>query len=377
MRTSNPTPLHILHIITSLSNGGAQEMLYKLISSSPIYMTHTVVCLLPEDVISKKIKALNIPIYHLNFSSFFSFFRLFSLYKIIKKHKPNFIQSWLYHADLISFFIGKVTGTPTFWNIRSSASFLTASLSLKLIIRINAYLSQFVPKIIINSRAGIEIHKKIGFNTKNMVFIPNGFNLKEFSTLPNTSLHKSLNISNDTPILLFLGRYNPIKGLSFLIEAFSNFQNRFKIPLHLVMAGENLDSSNNQLLLTFKTFNISSSSYSLLGYHKNPASILNSCSILTLPSLSEGFHNELGEALACGKFCVASDVGDCKDILQSFGTIVPPKNSNALSSAWHDYLIKSKSFKENLSVDARKSIKNRFDISIIVNQYYQTYLSYL
>ncbi|HET9992653.1 MAG TPA: glycosyltransferase, partial [Kofleriaceae bacterium] len=59
------------------------------------------------------------------------------------------------------------------------------------------------------------------------------------------------------------------------------------------------------------------------------------CDVLVLPSHSEGTPNVALEALASGRRIVATAVGGTPDLITSakLGTLVPPKNVDALADA--------------------------------------------
>jgi glycosyltransferase involved in cell wall biosynthesis len=59
--------------------------------------------------------------------------------------------------------------------------------------------------------------------------------------------------------------------------------------------------------------------------------VYNATDVLVLSSAyGEGFSNALGEAMACGVPCVATDVGDTARLIGSLGEVVPPKDSAEL-----------------------------------------------
>ena len=49
----------------------------------------------------------------------------------------------------------------------------------------------------------------------------------------------------------------------------------------------------------------------LLGEQRDVTAIMNGIDIFVLPSISEAFPLALGEAMSCGCYCIATDVGDC------------------------------------------------------------------
>ena len=105
--------MKVLHIITSSETGGAEIALEKLIKfhiSSSKYF-HKVISLKPLGDVGDRLRNEGIEVTSLHLKSFlflpFSFFKLLFL---IKKQKPDLIQTWLYHADLIGSFASFLLG---------------------------------------------------------------------------------------------------------------------------------------------------------------------------------------------------------------------------------------------------------------------------
>jgi glycosyltransferase involved in cell wall biosynthesis len=70
-----------------------------------------------------------------------------------------------------------------------------------------------------------------------------------------------------------------------------------------------------------------------LGERTDVPSLLNAFDLLVCASVSEGFSNAIGEAMATGVPVVATDVGDSARILGDTGRVVPPRDPVALADA--------------------------------------------
>ncbi|MCY7292476.1 MAG: glycosyltransferase, partial [Ferruginibacter sp.] len=180
--------IKVVHIITDLCAGGAQMMLYKLLTLSDRNLFDpVVVSLIDKGRFGDRIEALNIPVYAINISSEKpSFTSIRSLISTVRHIKPDLLQGWLSHgniaAQLISIFLFKPI--PVVWNVRHLAlSKLDAKERTLKISQLLAYLSYLPSKIIYNSKLGAYQHEQIGYCHSKTTIIPNGFDTKVLTPL--------------------------------------------------------------------------------------------------------------------------------------------------------------------------------------------------
>ncbi len=102
----------ILHIITSLSGGGAQRVLFRLIDSSKkknsIY-DHEILNLSGKGFYQDKFEKINIKVTNIGIPrGSFSFRYLINIIKFLKKNDCSLIQTWMYHADFLGGLLAKI-----------------------------------------------------------------------------------------------------------------------------------------------------------------------------------------------------------------------------------------------------------------------------
>lgn len=101
----------ILHIITGLNDGGAEGVLTRMCLAEP--QNHQVISLMDMGKYGYILQDADVSVYCLNLNTkFISIKKIIELYGIIKKNRPNIVQTWMYHADLIGGIVAKIARVP-------------------------------------------------------------------------------------------------------------------------------------------------------------------------------------------------------------------------------------------------------------------------
>ncbi len=373
-----PNILKISHIITGLSTGGAETMLLKLISGmDKTFFFNSVISLTKPGDMEKNFINAGIPTASLNLSpNFFNPLALLKLISLLRKEKSDIIQGWMYHANIASTIGSYISGlfAPVLWNIRSCLDEADKDKTPpKRIIKLSSHLSRSPAAIIYNSRTSKEQHKKISFNNKKAEYIPNGFNCLQFT--PNSILRSEyrnkFGISDKTICIGLIARYHPVKDHENFLRAAELLTQNYS-DLCFVLIGKDADWKNGVMLNLINELNIRKKILPL-GKQNNIHKLINILDIAVSSSYIEGFSNAIGEAMASGIPCVATDVGDSAYLVKDAGLIVPPRNPYKLCEALKRIIDMGEEDRSELGKKARKKIEDNFSLEHIVDQYQKLY----
>ncbi len=372
--------IRVLHIITGLGTGGAERMLTKLLSSMDQSRFELVVFSLSgRGSMASKIEEAGVEVYHFNFSKKkLNILALFRLIKFARAFNPDMIQGWMYHANALALIIKLLMRKKTkiFWNIRytpgqlSDEKWLTAK-----IIRLSARFSSRPQAVIYNARRSVARHKQLGYAQNNVAVIANGFDIEQFKPLEDSRSRvcAQLNLSKQSLLIGHVARYHPMKDHQTFIKAASLLKKRLPEVCFILLGGK-VDNANQELQTMIVEHALQDCIY-LMGERQNLPHWFSSFDVAVLSSAwGEGFPNVLGEAMACGTPCVATDVGDSALIVNKTGRIVGPSHPEALSDAIYHLLTLPKKQQQDLSDAARKNIVNHYSLKAITAQYEKLYV---
>ena len=100
---------------------------------------------------------------------------------------------------------------------------------------------------------------------------------------------------------------------------------------------------------------------------------MNAIDLLLSTSHGEGWPNVVGEAMACGTPCVATDVGDTASIIGEVGYVVEAGDMRMIAQRALDILTLPAHELAELKASARKRIVERFEMEAIAARYREAY----
>ena len=141
-----------------------------------------------------------------------------------------------------------------------------------------------------------------------------------------------------------------------------------------MLAGKGVDQTNDDLGEAITQAGLNDC-VSLLGYRKDMVDLIAGLDVYAMPSRwGEGFPNVIGEAMASGVPCAATDVGDSRWIIGNTGQVVPPGDVQTFAyEALLPLLNLSPDEREARGIAARQRILANFSIDAVVAQYEDLY----
>ena len=287
----------VLHIITGLDSGGAENALLRVLSRSKKF-DHTVVSLTGRGKLSGQFDKNGIKTLHFGAKNIIGFSKsIFQLFLFLKKNNFNLIMTYLSHADLVGRILGKIYGTKVICNLRGWKPKWLTSLDVKTSGLISGYISNSIQQ-------ANEYRKHIDKN-KILAVIPNGLILEELRTKKSRKdfcLEHS--IDSDKKIVFSQLNLRPEKGVLEIVEVAKQSHD-----IQFVIAGDGP--------LKSKIESVETNNLKLLGFvsHQTVLDGMAICDVFLHPSHAEGMSNAVLEAAGVGCLMIVSDIKPNKDIL--------------------------------------------------------------
>ncbi|RBM71557.1 glycosyltransferase [Vibrio paracholerae] len=204
-----------------------------------------------------------------------------------------------------------------------------------------------------------------------IIAMPNGIDTARFTfnLEYRASLRQQLKLSDNTPLILAVGRLTAAKDYPNLLKAFSLLPADLNhAQLAIIGTGEeqaNIEALAAQLGLTQRVH--------FLGMRRNVHEWMSAADLFVLSSAWEGFALVVAEAMACERIVVATDCGGVAEVVGDIGYLVPPRDSEKLADNIKRALALSPQERKTLGDNARKYIESRYSLSTIANKWLDIY----
>lgn len=372
--------ISVAHLITGTSTGGAETMLHKLVSRiDRERFDVSVISLTTAGEIGRRMIDEGVAFSSIEASrSGLDPAALARLIRLLRRTRPDILQTWMYHADLAGGLAARFARSiPVAWNIRHSdldpAHMKKRTIQIA---RLSSRLSRSLPdRIVCCSRASMETHAAIGYDRERMVVIPNGFDTSLFvpDAGARSSVRKELGLDGEAPLIGLVARYHPQKDHTTFIRA-AGILRAGTPEARFLLCGESVTEENSDLAGMIEEAGLKDAAL-LLGRRSDIPRIQASLDIASSSASSgEGFPNIIGEAMSCGVPCVVTSVGDSAEIVGDCGTVVEPGDPEAMAAGWKKLLGLKKDARAELGERCRSRIMDNFEIGAVTARYEVMYL---
>ncbi|AKG24102.1 glycosyltransferase family 4 protein [Calothrix sp. 336/3] len=175
------------------------------------------------------------------------------------------------------------------------------------------FLGQY-DRVIVFSQLQRDLLGKMGVPLENIAIIPNGVDINKYYPAPTPSLKEEFQAER---LFLYQGRLAPEKNVEALLRAWK--QAKMAPTSKLLIVGD------GPLRSSLEPFYGEDYGVYWLGFiaeEQRRIELLRGADVFILPSLVEGLSLSLLEAMACGKACLATDVGADGEVLEGGAGIV-------------------------------------------------------
>ncbi|OOG55280.1 hypothetical protein B0E47_09685 [Rhodanobacter sp. B05] len=361
----------VLFLIRSLGRGGAERQLTVLASGlRQSGWEVAVACFYAGGAFQRELERGGVPIIDLHKRGRWDVIGfLWRLWRALRQFEPDIVHGYLTVGNLLSL-MGRVArpGSRVVWGVRSSfidrerydwMSRLTFALSCRMARRAD--------RIIFNSQAGSRLHGARGYPADRLVVIANGIDVEHFrfDEPARQQMRREWGASDQDVLVGLIGRLDPMKDHPTFLQAAAllvadHAQWRF------VCVGEGGSAYARELTAKARELGLADRMV-WAGSCEDMVAAYSAMDIVVSSSFGEGFPNVVAEAMACGRPCVVTQVGDSAYLVADTGIVVPPREPQALRDGIAQMQRRIESDSRATALAARARVVDHFSTAKLVN----------
>ena len=341
--------MRVLQLIDSLNPGGAERIAVTFANSLLAHVDASFLCVTREEGLLNDTINDKVGYTFLQKKKTLDLRAISKLFSFIKKNKITII-----HAHSTSFFIATLVKIrfpklKLIWHDHSGKRVNSTRKNHKIL-----YRCSFLFNKIVTVNNELKKWSETNLRTRKVIFLPNFIVVEDFNFQNKDKSKKIICVAN----------LRVPKNHLNLLKAFNNVHKKFPDWTLQLVGKDNNDSYSNELKKYILQNNLSDC-VDLYGLSDKVTKLLSNARIGVLSSDSEGLPMSLLEYGASGLAVITTNVGYCKEVINSFGKTVAINNSTALSEAIIAYIEDEN--KRILDAELfKKHIINNYSFSVIL-----------
>lgn len=361
--------MKICIIITGLGMGGAERQVCDLADQFSGKDHHILLISMTGETVNRPQSTNLIEVAELNMAKTpLGFIKAYwQARRLINQFKPDVVHSHMVHANLFARLLRLSARIPKL--ICTAHSSNEGGRGRMLAYRLTDVLCDLSTNV--SQEAVDALIAKGAVSANRMVAMPNGIDTERFTFSPasRASLRAKLQLTDNTSLILAVGRFTDAKDYPNLLTAFNQLPNELsRAQLAIIGIGEgqtNIEALAVQLGLTQRVH--------FLGLQRNVHEWMSAADLFVLSSAWEGFGLVVAEAMACERVVVATDCGGVKEVLGDSGILVPAKNSLALTKGLEEGLKLNSNIALNNGKKSRQRVIDYYSLSSQAEKWLKLY----
>jgi glycosyltransferase involved in cell wall biosynthesis len=366
MPRNGPTPAErtrVLHVIDSLEPGGAERVMFDLVTGTDPKRYDVRVCCLKEcreEPIARRLTQQGYPIYFLTRREGVDWSLVGKIHRIIRSERIDLV-----HGHMDGEFYGHLAALGT----RAAIVTTVHGVFHHGIVR------RLIPAVagIVKKNARVAVSRSLGRRYRSGHLIYNGVEIPPERAASSIPVRDVTRNPGDV-VIGIVARLSAVKNHRNFLRAASLVSEKSERARFLVVGSGPLEA---ELKRCAEELGLSGRIV-FTGFRENAAEILGSIDISVLSSDSEGTPVVVLESMAAGTPIVATNVGGIPELVEDgvTGLLVPPGDSSKLAEALLR-LIEDADLRTAMGKRARERAETRFSKEIMVKRYEELYESLL
>lgn len=309
--------MRVLHLIPSLGGGGAERQLGILAAGLRDLGCEVHVGFVTDGVNLARLEAAGAHLHRIRTRGNRDPLLLLRIVRLIRKVRPDVVQTWLTQMDVAGGLAAILTRTPWIVSERTHKVYYPRDAKHGL----RRLLGRFSDQIVANSQGGAEYWNGVRVEK---IIVSNALPLNEIAAAPRDESDFGA-----SEVLLFVGRFDPAKNLENLVDALVQvIRGRDAVAL---LCGEGPLEGELRARVAKAG---AGDRIRLLGFTDRVWSLMKRAGVLVATSWFEGHPNVVLEGAACGCPLVLSDIPAHRECFgEDAALFADPADPEALAAA--------------------------------------------